>query len=151
MRVLPLGLAYWRDVTHPNRLCGEACELWTALVVRIVQKAGGGEAFTKMDLLREFPYTQEKLGELLGLPLDAPAPVPPCGSEMEQAYYLAHHPLLQRIASQFESDPEASDVPFVMKTVRCWRSIWSTMRTLSELCMQVWLRPVRSKAYSVEG
>src|ERR1700722_6464188 len=70
MRVLPVGLAFWRDedaarkyalrssdTTHPNPLCGEACQLWTTIIVKIMQKAvlgeSDGQKFTKLDLLTD--------------------------------------------------------------------------------------------------
>jgi ADP-ribosyl-[dinitrogen reductase] hydrolase len=125
MRIIPIGLAYWRneemareyarrssDVTHPNRLCAEACELWTMLVVRIMKEAigndggetAGAKMFSKLDLLKEiaaFPYSHPKLKDALALPSSAP-PSPNPGTtenkESEEEYYCKHHPLLLSIS-----------------------------------------------------
>ncbi|KAF8069866.1 ADP-ribosylation/Crystallin J1 [Lyophyllum atratum] len=114
MRVLPIGLAYWRDegmakeyarrssrTTHPNAMCQEACEVWTAAIVRIMQasviKDGGG--YTKLDLVKffgAFPYTNDKLREALALPSGAPSP--PAAKEEHEIYYWTHHPILRLIA-----------------------------------------------------
>jgi ADP-ribosyl-[dinitrogen reductase] hydrolase len=129
MRVIPIGLTYWRndeiareyarrssDVTHPNRLCGEACELWTSLVVRVMNEATGkptsGKKFTKLDLLKEiaaFPYTHAKLRDALALPSSAPPPpIPGTETELEE-YYRTHHPLLVLISQA----PTKSDSPYL--------------------------------------
>ncbi|KAL0956997.1 hypothetical protein HGRIS_003097 [Hohenbuehelia grisea] len=110
MRLVPIGLAYWRDeqeamkyarrsssVTHPSPLCQEACEVWAGAIARIVSAASQSEKFSKLDLLQyfsAFPYTQSKLRDILALPSDAPAPPT---SNVEE-FYQTHHPLLQLIA-----------------------------------------------------
>ncbi|KAG5634674.1 hypothetical protein DXG03_005765, partial [Asterophora parasitica] len=62
MRVLPVGLAYWRDesgaqelarrssrTTHPNLMCQEACEVWTRAIVRIMRASTENQIFDKLD------------------------------------------------------------------------------------------------------
>ena len=69
MRVLPVALALWRTgdggeagevgelaarssvVTHPHKLCQEACRVYVSLVTRVLRAADRGEALTKGDLL----------------------------------------------------------------------------------------------------
>ncbi|KAG5637498.1 hypothetical protein H0H81_004371 [Sphagnurus paluster] len=117
MRVLPIGLAYWRDeglakeharrssrTTHPNALCQEACEVWTAAIVRVMQAStmGSRENYTKLDLVKffaEFAYTDSKLQKALSLPSSAP-PVPTTGEQEE--YYRKHHPILLLITKTSE-------------------------------------------------
>lgn len=114
MRILPIGLAYWRDetlarsyarrsseTTHPNALCLEACEMWTGMITQIVRHANPNEGdggFTKLDLVKyitTFPYTNIKLQQTLSLSPD----VPPCPTSIveHEQYYQRHHPLLQLI------------------------------------------------------
>jgi ADP-ribosyl-[dinitrogen reductase] hydrolase len=126
MRVLPVGLAYWRDedaarkyarrssdVTHPAKVCAEACELWTMAIVKIMQNAAGAAdrkteaGFTKLDLLRDissFPFTCTALRDLLTFRPTAP-PAPPPGAEAEESHYIAHHPLLRIISTQCRQFP----------------------------------------------
>lgn len=68
MRVLPISLAYHRQgeeeavnyaaqssvTTHPDKMCIEACQVYTRLVTRILHKgaAPSGEVYTKLDALK---------------------------------------------------------------------------------------------------
>ncbi|KAJ7788610.1 ADP-ribosylation/Crystallin J1, partial [Mycena olivaceomarginata] len=74
MRVLPVGLAYWRKeegkvgdlaressgTTHPNAVCQEACAAWATCVARVVRTAAVAErmqqglGMTKLDVLHHF-------------------------------------------------------------------------------------------------
>lgn len=95
MRVLPLGLAYWRceensdegengiwreyvrrssETTHPNNLkmCVEACEPWAGAIVKIMRTNARTGRMNKLDLLQHFatfPYTNETLRAALALPV----------------------------------------------------------------------------------
>ncbi|KAF8886554.1 ADP-ribosylation/Crystallin J1 [Infundibulicybe gibba] len=111
MRILPVGLAYWRDdqtareyarrssqTTHPNNLCLEACEVWTGAIVRVMQDtANGCKKLTKLGLLQyfaTFPYTNEKLRQALAVP--STSPTSPPNDQLEE-YYRIHHPILKLI------------------------------------------------------
>ncbi|KAG6829573.1 hypothetical protein H0H92_004122 [Tricholoma furcatifolium] len=113
MRVLPIGLAYWRDedlareyarksstTTHPNGICQEACDVWTQAVVRIMSASTSKEApkYTKLDLLKvfaDFPYSNRKLRDALAFPKGTP-PLPMLKEEQEKHFY-EYHPLLRLI------------------------------------------------------
>ncbi|KAF9003254.1 ADP-ribosylation/Crystallin J1 [Cyathus striatus] len=117
MRVLPVGLAYWRRphdaarlarlssaTTHPNEVCKEACELWTRLIVRIMESCESG-GLTKMDLLDQivyFPFATKALKDVLGVVHDAPQ-VSNDGAGRED-YYRRYHPILALVA-QMEAEP----------------------------------------------
>ncbi len=134
MRVLPVGLAYWRDeekarkyarrsscTTHPNILCVEACEVWTAAIVKVMQAATqtDGSEFSKLDLLEHFaqyPYSCDKLRQALAVPSSAtPLPAEVSPSEKE-GYYWFRHPLLQKIteANKHGSDTKISGIAYRM-------------------------------------
>jgi ADP-ribosylglycohydrolase len=123
MRILPVGLVCWRDVdrgkawarecsqtTHPNTMCVEACQLWTCLIMRILQEMDRmqqheGErtwALSKLDLLEEinkFPFTDSKLREALTVP----------DTRDEETWFYQHHPLLRLISTT--QTPNASTPP----------------------------------------
>lgn len=124
MRVLPVGLAYWRDeekarnyakrsscTTHPNLMCVEACEVWTAAIVKVMQAATQtGIVFSKLDLLEHFalyPYSNDKLRQALTVPPSVtPLPAEVSPSEKE-GYYWLRHPLLQKITAANKQGPDA--------------------------------------------
>jgi len=117
MRVLPVGLAYWRDesqaklfarrssqTTHPSNMCVEACEMWTCAIARIMEATteprdfNPETPFSKFSLLEfisSFPYSNTKLRQALTLPFGAP-PRPDSRVDLEQ-YYFKYHPLLRLI------------------------------------------------------
>jgi len=147
MRILPIGLAYWRneemarkyayrssEVTHPNKLCGEACEVWTRLILRIMNEATGEmeKKFTKLDLLTEmagFPYTQTKLRDILALPSSG-SPPPNTGTDVElEEYYRAHHPLLALIPQSSTK----SNSPFLTSPIPPTNTVPSTGYVLHTL------------------
>ncbi|KAF8253512.1 ADP-ribosylation/Crystallin J1 [Wilcoxina mikolae CBS 423.85] len=82
MRVLPVALALWRtpekaeeaaerssNVTHPHKMCVEACRVYVRLVVGILRAADCGRAMVKEDLLRvvmNYPWENKKLREVFG-------------------------------------------------------------------------------------
>ncbi|PBL03843.1 ADP-ribosylglycohydrolase [Armillaria gallica] len=129
MRIVPVGLAYWRDetqardyarrsstTTHPNELCKEACEVWTGVICKIMAStmASEGRDITKLDLLSyfaSFPYSHPKLRELLALPSFAPSP-PSAAKELE-SYYRRYHPLMKLIA-ECESEAKDSKLPLYL-------------------------------------
>ncbi|TEB26577.1 ADP-ribosylglycohydrolase [Coprinellus micaceus] len=127
MRVLPVGLAYWRDVenakvyakrssetTHPAPLPTETCEVWTAIIATIMQNAvvpeGSGEAptasaqrYSKLDLLdfiSKYPYNNEDLHKHLTVPVSAPPPqfIHDADKYTQEVYYWHHHPILRLIS-----------------------------------------------------
>ncbi|KAF9523515.1 ADP-ribosylglycohydrolase-domain-containing protein [Crepidotus variabilis] len=130
MRILPVGLVYWRDVnqakvaaklssetTHPNRMCVEVCQVWTCLIARVMQEMDDiakeklqteslgkrREALSKLELLEvisEFPFTNEKLREVLTVPPSAQEARTKATSPADlEKWYLVHHPLLKLISS----------------------------------------------------
>ncbi|KAG6899303.1 hypothetical protein C0993_011392 [Termitomyces sp. T159_Od127] len=131
MRVLPIGLAYWRDenlareyarrssrTTHPNNMCQEACEVWTQVIARIMRASTTNEEprYSKLDVVKtfaEFPYTDDKLRKALAFPILTSSP--PTTQEEWGENFFDHHPLLRLIAkTQTANDtviPEENDVP----------------------------------------
>lgn len=136
MRVLPIGLAYWRDgdeargyakrssqTTHPAPLCAEACQLWTALITLVMEKAtqpryspadSEEPRFSKLSLLEyivRYPFENQKL--LVALTLPYGLPPRPDGLQEKEAYYVKHHPLLRLIAStQAQPPTKAGKFPY---------------------------------------
>ncbi|KAF7346679.1 hypothetical protein MSAN_01805700 [Mycena sanguinolenta] len=119
MRVLPVGLAYWRAddstvaeyarqssvTTHPNVVCVEACVVWTQCIARVVRVAaaaatgGTAETMTKLDVLHHFasfPYTTPALRKALAADVALPA-----ASERDpvvmETHYTTHHRLLRLV------------------------------------------------------
>ncbi|KAG7451035.1 ADP-ribosylglycohydrolase [Guyanagaster necrorhizus] len=129
MRVIPIGLAYWRDETqargyarrsststHPNDLCKEACEVWTGAICKIMASTTTSEDpdIAKLDLLSyftTFPYSHPKLRELLALPSFAPSP--PSAAEELEIHYRHYHPLMKLI-SECESEAKDSKLPLYL-------------------------------------
>lgn len=115
MRVLPIGLAYWRDetqareyagrssrTTHPNSLCVEACEVWTTAIVKIMQATAAGNEFSKLGVLEHFasyPYSTDKLRQVLTVPASVTPLLAEVDLEGKENYYWLHHPLLQKITA----------------------------------------------------
>lgn len=117
MRVLPIGLAYWRDepqaklyakrssqATHPSTMCIESCEMWTCAIARIMEATTQPRtsnlqpSFSKFSLLEfisSFPYASTMLRQALTLPFGVP-PRPDSRVDLEQ-YYMKYHPLLRLI------------------------------------------------------
>jgi ADP-ribosyl-[dinitrogen reductase] hydrolase len=116
MRILPVGLAYWRDeqaartygrrsseTTHPTSKCLEACEMWTGAITKIMRATTEAVQYTKLDLIEyisSFPYQSDNFRSVLTFPDNAP-PRPDNKEELE-AYYQEHHPLLRLIKSTQE-------------------------------------------------
>jgi len=124
MRILPIGLVCWRNVdegkawarecsqtTHPNTMCVEACQLWTCLIMKILeevnklqQPSNAGEGapsptLSKLDLLEvisKFPFTDGKLRQALTIP-DGEAK--PLAREDLENWFCEHHPLARLIAN----------------------------------------------------
>ena len=122
MRILPIGLVCWRNVnegkawarecsqtTHPNTMCVEACQLWTCLIMKILdemnklqQQHSNAEESTlsKLCLLEEiskFPFTNRRLREALTVPDGEAKPV--ADAEVVERWFYQHHPLLRLIAT----------------------------------------------------
>ncbi|KJA26886.1 hypothetical protein HYPSUDRAFT_36055 [Hypholoma sublateritium FD-334 SS-4] len=134
MRVLPIGLAYWRDgdeakmyakrssqVTHPAQMCGEACQFLTALITLAMEKTvlpldslEEDPPFSKLSLLEfiiRYPFENHKLLVALTLPYGLP-PRPEDRVERE-AYYYKFHPLLRLVAAtQTEPLPKDNKFPY---------------------------------------
>lgn len=114
MRVLPVGLAYWKDMrvavehagrsslaTHPNEFCVEICEFWTSVISKVMQEnsKGMGNVFTKLDLLEyisNYPFRKKALIDALTIPSDSKARS--ASSSQRETHYQTHHPLLRLIA-----------------------------------------------------
>ncbi|CAI7568503.1 unnamed protein product [Penicillium glandicola] len=75
MRIVPVGLAYWRDptlaketarkqsmVTHPSLACVEACEAYTSLVCDVMKGHTKKQIFHAISV---FPFTHPKLKQRL--------------------------------------------------------------------------------------
>lgn len=82
MRVLPVALAYWSAseerlselarrsslVTHPHKMCQEACALYVNLVAAVVRAADAGAVLEKRDLLERvmaWEYESSELSDVL--------------------------------------------------------------------------------------
>ncbi|KAJ6473320.1 ADP-ribosylation/Crystallin J1 [Mycena vulgaris] len=126
MRVVPVGLAYWRDesaaaeyarrsstTTHPNPVCSEACAAWAGCVARVVKNASraGMQRLTKLDVLHHFaayPYAADVLSKALA----AEVPLPPAAADdpaAMEAHYSAHHPLMRLRTAALEALPADAD------------------------------------------
>lgn len=157
MRVLPVGLAYWREedvarefarqssmTTHPTEMCQEACEVWTGAIARIVQETGpnGSGTFTKLDLVTyfaTFPYANAKLRRALALSEDelqtALKKLPGVSSltpaEAREASYRDRHPIVRLIAMT-ESGPPNRNHKF-SKTIPSYLALPSSGYVLHTL------------------
>ncbi|KAG6916114.1 hypothetical protein DXG01_008389 [Tephrocybe rancida] len=132
MRVLPIGLVYWKDetlarklarkssmTTHPNEMCLEACEVWTQAIAQIMRASTSMErsSYTKLDLIKtfaEFPYRNAKLRHALTFPVGTP-PLPSGREEQEDHFYI-HHPIMSLIAKTHKARvpmmiPAVKDLP----------------------------------------
>ncbi|KAJ7805405.1 ADP-ribosylation/Crystallin J1 [Mycena olivaceomarginata] len=130
MRVLPVGLAYWRKeegkvgdlaressgTTHPNAVCQEACAAWATCVARVVRTAAVAErmqeglGMTKLDVLHHFasyPYTTPALQEALAADVPLPATLARDPAAME-AHYVAHHRLLRLAVATLRASTAAA-------------------------------------------
>ncbi|KAK1226350.1 hypothetical protein PQX77_010677 [Marasmius sp. AFHP31] len=123
MRVLPVGLVYWRDeaearrfarksslTTHPYETCQEACEVWVGAISMIITAANSNAGLTKLQVLEyfaQFPYKDAKLRAALTSPI--PPPHSSSSDEQKEAYYRTYHPILNLIA-QSEFLPRQSDL-----------------------------------------
>ncbi|KAF8230780.1 ADP-ribosylglycohydrolase [Tricholoma matsutake] len=136
MRVLPVGLAYWRDgevakeyarrssmTTHPTLMCQEACAAWTGTIVRIMQETGpkGGGNFTKLDIVEyfaTFPYTNAKLRGALAFPDDELRTKLSSltSAKTREAFYRDHHPIMKLIA-RTERTPSTTKHKLLLKTI----------------------------------
>ncbi|KAA8906708.1 ADP-ribosylation/Crystallin J1 [Sphaerosporella brunnea] len=84
MRVLAVALVFWAEaaetgcelarrssaVTHPHRVCQEACALYVLLVSTILRCAAARTSVTKADLLqllRDWEYETTELGAIFGV------------------------------------------------------------------------------------
>lgn len=135
MRVLPIGLAYWRDesrlkqfgrrsseTTHPAALPIEICQLWCCLIALVLEKATQPDLrlpdsteppFSKLTLLEyisRYPYVHHSLNVALTLPYALPPR--PEGEPEREEYYSRHHPLFRLITeSQSEPLPKSNKTP----------------------------------------
>ncbi|KAJ7245336.1 ADP-ribosylation/Crystallin J1 [Mycena rebaudengoi] len=138
MRVLPVGLAYWRDeaaarkfarrsseTTHPNAVCVEGCEVWIGAISRVLQAATHAEGKTqlsKLDIFHyfaTFPYATGALRRALAPDIPFSASEEDGGPEAMEAHYIAHHRLLRLRQSMLdERDPDApADKPESLKVL----------------------------------
>ncbi|KAK7049974.1 hypothetical protein VNI00_005405 [Paramarasmius palmivorus] len=147
MRVLPVGLAYWRDsqesrlyarksstTTHPNEMCQEACEVWIGAISIIMRAACSPSSapatlskLRVLDYFVTFPYTQVRLREALGLPSSSSA-VPQNEADREQ-YYRTNHPILKLVAKS-ESLPPQDELPVHIPTTKELPSSGYVLHTL---------------------
>ena len=133
MRLLPIGLAYWRDesqarhyarrssqTTHPSNMCLETCEMWASAISRIMEASALESTefdppvpFSKLSLLEfvsNFPYSNTRLRQALTLPFGSP-PRPQSRVDLEQ-YYFKYHPLLRLIPDTQNSAGSPRDNKF---------------------------------------
>ncbi|KAG6830739.1 hypothetical protein H0H87_007215 [Tephrocybe sp. NHM501043] len=134
MRILPIGLAYWRDealardyarrssrTTHPNEMCQEACDVWTQVIVQIMQASTSGEKsdYTKLDVVKTFaafPYENVKLREALALP-NTTLPLP-SGPEKQEEHFRNYHPILRLVAKMRDMTAENVNLTKLIPSVR---------------------------------
>ncbi|KAF9495601.1 ADP-ribosylglycohydrolase [Pleurotus eryngii] len=128
MRVIPVGLAYYRyavgqkgafdesgdrivralarrssTTTHPNELCQEACEVWTGAIVRILHRCEAAAVdstpqFSKLDLLQYFS-TFPYTQKVLQDALAITLPPESSSKPEVEEYYWTHHPLLLKVST----------------------------------------------------
>ncbi|TFK39268.1 ADP-ribosylglycohydrolase-domain-containing protein [Crucibulum laeve] len=146
MRVLPVGLTYWRDTqeaakyarrssatTHPTAMCLEACEMWTQLIALVVYQSSLNieSEYSKLNLLdyiAKFPYTNEKLRNALVVP----AGTPPCREDEDlEEYYRTHHPILSVITETQLGTPIDKDIfPYSLPSAKQILSSGYVLHTL---------------------
>ncbi|KAJ6497918.1 ADP-ribosylation/Crystallin J1 [Mycena vulgaris] len=117
MRVLPVGLAYFRDpagpaayarrssaMAHLNAVCEAACAAWTECIARLVRSADaregakGEEQISKLDVLHHFaayPWPADADALRVALAADVPLPAGVVDPAAIEAHYTAHHPLMR--------------------------------------------------------
>ncbi|KAF7312132.1 hypothetical protein MIND_00225600 [Mycena indigotica] len=117
MRILPVGLAYYRlspdevknfaartsRVTHPNEVCIEACVVWAQMIAKIVHSAQESIPLTKLDVLNHFSnyaYETQPLRAAL-------AAEKPCSDEES---YLRFHPILKLAVETISSNTPSEDL-----------------------------------------
>ncbi|KAF8970369.1 ADP-ribosylglycohydrolase-domain-containing protein [Flammula alnicola] len=124
MRVLPIGLAHWRDesqakiyakrssqATHPSLMCIEACEMWTGLIAPSDSQEFQFSKFTLLEYISNFPYTDNELRQALTLPFGVPPR--PDGRAEREIYYNRYHPLLRLIQeTQAQPIPKETKFPY---------------------------------------
>ncbi|KAJ7052501.1 ADP-ribosylation/Crystallin J1 [Mycena amicta] len=124
MRLLPVGLAYYRRphevkefasrssaVTHPNVVCKEACEVWAALIARVVYCASESTRLTKLDVLHYFasyPYQTPALRTALGA--EQPFSAGNTDEVAMEAHYTKHHPVLRLAVETATASSSSSSV-----------------------------------------
>ncbi|KAL0578547.1 hypothetical protein V5O48_003448 [Marasmius crinis-equi] len=145
MRVLPVGLAYWRNeqeareyarrsstTTHPNKVCQEACEVWVGAISMIMGAACSGTTpnLSKLQVLEyfaKFPYKNAKLRDALSLPQSAPS-TPEADDEKER-HYRSYHPIMKLVVES-ESLQGQSDLFPHIPSVEQLRSSGYVLHTL---------------------
>lgn len=155
MRILPIGLVCWRNVdegkawarecsqtTHPNTMCVEACQMWTCLIMKILeemnkaQNAEEGTTLSKLSLLEEiskFPFTDRKLREALTVPEGVAPQSQSSDREGLEMWYRQHHPLLRLIASTqtpMASTPRDPSFPYNIPPVQSLSSSGYVLNTI---------------------
>ncbi|KAF9486225.1 ADP-ribosylglycohydrolase [Pholiota conissans] len=154
MRVLPIGLTYWRDearlkeygrrsseTTHPAALPCEVCQFWCCLIALVLEKATQPELrlpdsteppfskLTLLDYISRYPYVSHHLNVALTLPYALP-PRPEGEAEREE-YYSRHHPLLRLITeTQAEPLPRGSKFPYHIPSEGSVKSTGYVLHTL---------------------
>lgn len=154
MRVLPIGLAYWRDeyrikeyakrsseTTHPAALPAEVCQMWACVIGLALEKATQPDMrlpdsteplFSKLSLLdyiSRYPFVSHHLIVALTLPYNLPPR--PEGEADREAYYIKHHPLLKLITdTQAEPLPKGSKFPYHIPPVKALPSTGYVLDTL---------------------
>ncbi|TFK61864.1 ADP-ribosylglycohydrolase [Pluteus cervinus] len=128
MRVVPIGLAYWKDesavveygrrssaTTHPNELCMEVCAFWSSVIAKVMRENVKGGEFTKLDLLEyisAYPFQNSLLVKALTLPSALVGQIPKDSMIEREEYYRSHHPLL-RIVIQTQSQSDTKPQPIL--------------------------------------
>jgi len=154
MRILPVGLAYWKDpvtakayarkssaTTHPTPVCLEACAVWTEAIVTILQQSSNEHTtYSKLDLLTFFthyPYETDALRSALTVPATAPSFIEGPDADLE-AYYQRYHPILRLVvatASASTQDKRATqstrpDFPYSLPSAKDVPSSGYVLHTL---------------------
>ncbi|KAJ7599233.1 ADP-ribosylation/Crystallin J1 [Mycena floridula] len=129
MRVLPVGLAYWKEpseewmeysirsseTTHPNDLCKEACLVWVGVIVKMMRANEKRVSMTKADVLQHFatfPYQHPKLKDALA------------------SDSLDEHPILKLIHATSQSRATSKSNPLNLPDPRALPSSGYVLHTL---------------------
>ncbi|KAF7327601.1 GH16 domain-containing protein [Mycena kentingensis (nom. inval.)] len=111
MRILPVGLAYYRHqdkvkdfaarsaaVTHPNAVPQEASSAWAEIIAKVVRCAADATPLTKLDVLHHFAsYSYRTPALKTALTAETPYTGDNDDTDALEAHYAVHHPVFKLV------------------------------------------------------